>query len=41
MKAFDDIEALKAYIEEHPLEGRTVLIKGSNGNHMPKIVDVL
>jgi UDP-N-acetylmuramoyl-tripeptide--D-alanyl-D-alanine ligase len=41
VKAFDDIEALKAYIEDHPLEGRTVLIKGSNGNHMPKIVDVL
>lgn len=41
VKAFTDIEALKAYVQEHPIEGRTILIKGSNGNHMQKIVDVL
>ena len=41
VKAFPDVEALKAYIQEHPLSGRTILIKGSNGIHMPRIVDVL
>ena len=38
---FPDIEALKAYVQEHPLKDCTILIKGSNGNHMQKVVDVL
>ena len=41
VKAFPDIEALKAYVQEHPLQERTILIKGSNGIHMPKVVEVL
>ena len=39
--SFPDIEALKAYVQEHPLQERTILIKGSNGIHMPKVVEVL
>lgn len=39
--SFPDIESLKAYVEEHPLTGKTVLIKGSNGNHMQQAVKAL
>ncbi len=39
--SFPDIELLKAYVEEHPLTGKTVLIKGSNGNHMQQAVKAL
>ena len=39
--AFPDIESLKEYVTEHPLEGCTVLIKGSNGKHMPRVTDAL
>ena len=41
VQAFPDIDALKAYVQEHPLEDCTILIKGSNGNHMQRIVDAL
>ena len=41
VKAFPDIEALKAFLQENPVQGRTILIKGSNGNHMQRVVDVL
>ena len=39
--SFPDIDALKAYVQEHPFSGCTILVKGSNGNHMEKIVDAL
>ena len=39
--AFPDIEALKAYVLEHPLQDCTILIKGSNGKHMPQVVEAL
>ena len=39
--SFPDIESLKAYVEEHPLAGKTILIKGSNGNHMQQAVKAL
>ena len=39
--AFPDIEALKAFVQENPIKESTVLIKGSNGNHMQKVVDAL
>ena len=39
--AFPNIDELKAYVTEHPLQDRTILIKGSNGNHMQKVVDAL
>ncbi len=41
VQAFPDIDALKAYVLEHPLQDCTILIKGSNGNHMQRIVDAL
>ena len=41
VKSFPDIESLKAYVTENPLEGCTILIKGSNGKHMPRVVDAL
>ena len=39
--AFPDIDALKAFVQENPLKESTILIKGSNGNHMQKVVDAL
>ena len=39
--AFPNIDELKAYVTEHPVQDRTILIKGSNGNHMQKVVDAL
>ena len=41
VRAFPDIDALKAFVQETPLKDRTILIKGSNGNHMQKVVDAL
>ena len=41
VRSFPDIETLKEYVTEHPLEGCTILIKGSNGKHMPRVVDAL
>ena len=41
VKAFPDIDALKAHLQENPLKASTILIKGSNGIHMQKIVDSL
>lgn len=41
VKSFPDIESLKAHVTENPLEGCTILIKGSNGKHMPRVVDAL
>ena len=38
---FPTIEDLKAYVTEHPLQERTILIKGSNGKHMERVVDAL
>ena len=39
--AFPDIAALKAYVTDHPVDGATILIKGSNGNHMQEVIPVL
>ena len=39
--AFPNIDELKTYVTEHPVQDRTILIKGSNGNHMQKVVDAL
>ncbi|MBR0224133.1 MAG: UDP-N-acetylmuramoyl-tripeptide--D-alanyl-D-alanine ligase [Bacteroidales bacterium] len=41
VKAFPDIDALKASIQDNPLKDRTILIKGSNGIRMPKVVEAL
>ncbi|MBR6423950.1 MAG: UDP-N-acetylmuramoyl-tripeptide--D-alanyl-D-alanine ligase [Bacteroidales bacterium] len=39
--SFPDITALKDHVTEHPLDGATILIKGSNGNHMQEVVPAL
>ncbi len=39
--AFPDITALRDYVAEHPVDGATILIKGSNGNHMQEVVPAL
>ena len=41
VKAFPDINELKAFVQENPLKESTILIKGSNGNHMQKVVEAL
>ena len=41
VRSFPDIDGLKAWIAEHPLEGCTILIKGSNGNRMQNVVELL
>ena len=39
--AFPDIQALREYVTEHPVEDATILIKGSNGKHMSEVVPAL
>ena len=41
IRTFPTIEALKEYITEEPLTDCTILIKGSNGKHMQRVVDAL
>lgn len=41
VKTFPDINALSRFLQENPLQTCTILIKGSNGNHMQKVLDVL
>ncbi len=41
LHAFPDREALVAYLNEHPLHDRMILIKGSHGIGLDKIVDFL
>jgi UDP-N-acetylmuramoyl-tripeptide--D-alanyl-D-alanine ligase len=38
---FDDAEAFIAYLEEQPLQGYTILIKGSRGNQLESLVPYL
>ncbi len=38
---FQDVEALKAFLQTNPLRGRTVLIKGSRGMALEKLYDLL
>ena len=41
IKSFSHIQELKDYVTEHPIDGATILIKGSNGNHMQEVVPAL
>ncbi|MDD2594849.1 MAG: UDP-N-acetylmuramoyl-tripeptide--D-alanyl-D-alanine ligase [Bacteroidales bacterium] len=41
IKLFSDSEALKTYFEAHPLVGRTILVKGSNGIRLEKLLPAL
>jgi UDP-N-acetylmuramyl pentapeptide synthase len=38
---FNDVYALKEYFAAHPVEGKTILVKGSNGIKLPLIKEVL
>lgn len=38
---FNDVYALKEYFAAHPVEGKTILVKGSNGIKLPQIKEVL
>lgn len=38
---FDDVEAFRTYLKEHPLSGCHILVKGSRGNQLEKILDLL
>jgi len=40
-RKFADAEQLHEELVQHPLEGRTVLLKGSHGIHLEKLIDVL
>jgi UDP-N-acetylmuramoyl-tripeptide--D-alanyl-D-alanine ligase len=38
---FADVNALKTHLENHPLRGYTILIKGSRGIGLERIYDLL
>ncbi|MBQ9591781.1 MAG: UDP-N-acetylmuramoyl-tripeptide--D-alanyl-D-alanine ligase [Paludibacteraceae bacterium] len=38
---FETTEALKEYLKREKIAGRTILIKGSNGNHLSEAVELL
>ena len=40
-RVFDDVEAVKAELQQHPIEGRTILIKGSNGTKLYQLPEFL
>lgn len=41
IQTFTDSDALAAYLKEHPLQGCTVLVKGSRGIRMEKVIPAL
>lgn len=38
---FDDVESLHDYLTEHPLQQRTILLKGSHSTHIENLLDIL
>ena len=38
---FENVEALIEYLATHPVSGFDILVKGSNGIHLNKIIDSL
>lgn len=40
-KFFENADAMKAYIQENPISGKTILIKGSNSNKLFTLIDSL
>ena len=39
--SFNDVEELAQYLQQHPVSGKDVLVKGSNSIHLNKIIDSL
>jgi 1-phosphofructokinase len=37
----NDVDALIADLKANPMAGKTILVKGSNGNHLDKVVEWL
>ena len=38
---FDNVEALSAYLQAHPLRDHRILLKGSRSNQLEKIIPLL
>jgi UDP-N-acetylmuramoyl-tripeptide--D-alanyl-D-alanine ligase len=38
---FPDVESLKEFLSTHPLQGFHILIKGSHGIHLEKVIEYL
>jgi UDP-N-acetylmuramoyl-tripeptide--D-alanyl-D-alanine ligase len=38
---FENTQALKEYLSHHPLQGYLILVKGSRGNQLEQVIDVL
>lgn len=38
---FKDVEELSQYLQQHPVSGHDILVKGSNGIHLNKVIDSL
>jgi UDP-N-acetylmuramoyl-tripeptide--D-alanyl-D-alanine ligase len=38
---YADVDALIADVKANPIEGKTILVKGSNGNHLDRVVEWL
>ncbi|MBQ7631608.1 MAG: UDP-N-acetylmuramoyl-tripeptide--D-alanyl-D-alanine ligase [Paludibacteraceae bacterium] len=38
---FENVEALSAYLEEHPISGARILLKGSRSNQLEKVIPYL
>lgn len=39
--SFDSVEELAQYLQQHPVSGKDILVKGSNGVHLNKVIDSL
>ena len=38
---YENVEHLHTHLEEHPLKGRNILLKGSRSTQMEKLLDIL
>ncbi len=38
---FENTEELRNHIEQHPIEGKTILLKGSHGIHLETLINIL
>lgn len=40
-RVFDNVEAVRKHLEDHPVSGRLILIKGSNGTRLFRLPELL